>query len=84
VYTVLLFTLQVALLFIQVISGTTVPNREMTGKFVEKAKNAEPVAIVTEASNMTGTCVSNETEVQSKLNIIVSCADGIILAEFGY
>ena len=57
---------------------------EMTQEFVEKAKNAEPVAVVTEATNMTGASVSNETEVESKLNSIVSCADGIVLAEFGY
>ena len=57
---------------------------EMTQEFVEKAKNAEPVAVVTEATNMTGASVSNETEVQSKLDSIVSCADGIVLAEFGY
>jgi len=57
---------------------------EMTQEFVEKAKNAEPVAVITEATNMTGASVSNETEVQSKLDSIVSCADGIVLAEFGY
>lgn len=57
---------------------------EMTQEFVEKAKNAEPVAVVTEATNMTGASVSNETEVESKLNSIVSCVDGIVLAEFGY
>jgi ribonuclease J len=57
---------------------------EMTQEFVEKAKKAEPVAVVTEATNMTGASVSNEAEVQSKLNQIVSCADGIVLAEFGY
>ncbi len=57
---------------------------EMTQEFVEKAKNAEPVAVVTEATNMTGASVSNETEVQGKLNSIVSCVDGIVLAEFGY
>lgn len=57
---------------------------EMTREFVEKAKNAEPVAVVTEATNMTGASVSNETEVESKLNSIVSCVDGIVLAEFGY
>ncbi len=57
---------------------------EMTQEFVEKAKSAEPVAVVTEATNMTGASVSNEAEVQSKLNQIVSCADGIVLAEFGY
>ena len=57
---------------------------EMTSEFVEEAKKAEPVAVVTEATNMTGASVSNEVEVQSKLNSIVSCAEGIVLAEFGY
>lgn len=57
---------------------------EMTSEFVEAAKKAEPVAVVTEATNMTGASVSNEVEVQSKLNSIVSCAEGIVLAEFGY
>jgi ribonuclease J len=57
---------------------------EMTWDFVEKAKNAEPVAVVTEATNMTGASVSNELEVQNKLDSIVSCADGVVLAEFGY
>lgn len=57
---------------------------EMTFEFVEKAKEAEPVAVVTEATNMIGASVSNEVEVQSKLNSIVSCAEGIVLAEFGY
>ncbi len=57
---------------------------EMTWDFVEKAKAAEPVAVVTEATNMTGASVSSEAEVQGKLNSIVSCADGVVLAEFGY
>jgi ribonuclease J len=30
---------------------------EMTGDFVEKAKNVEPVAVVIEATNMMGACV---------------------------
>jgi ribonuclease J len=57
---------------------------EMTGDFVEAAKAAEPVAVVTEATNMTGASVSNEVEVQGKLNSIISQADGVVLAEFGY
>jgi len=55
---------------------------EMTRDFVEKAKKAEPVAIVTEATNMTGAYVSSEREVESKLDAIVSNADGIVLADF--
>jgi len=57
---------------------------EMTRDFVENAKKAEPTAIITEATNMTGASVSSETEVESKLNSIVSEADGVVLAEFAY
>jgi ribonuclease J len=57
---------------------------EMTWEFVEKAKEAEPVAVVTEATNMTGATVSNEVEVQRKLDSIISAAEGVVLAEFGY
>jgi len=57
---------------------------QMTQDFVEKAKSAEPVAVVTEATNMTGASVSSEGEVESKLNSIVKEADGIVLAEFAY
>jgi ribonuclease J len=57
---------------------------EMTKDFVENAQKAEPVAIVTEATNMTGATVSSETEVESKLDSVVAAADGIVLAEFAY
>jgi ribonuclease J len=56
----------------------------MTRDFVKKAKEADPVAIVTEATNMTGASISSEAEVENKLNQIVSQADGIVLAEFAY
>jgi len=55
---------------------------EMTRDFVEKAKEAKPVAIVTEATNMTGATVSSEAEVEDKLNHIVTHADGIVMAGF--
>ena len=57
---------------------------EMTYEFVEKASETEPIAIVTEATNMTGATVSNEGEVEGKLNTIASQVDGIMLAEYGY
>lgn len=57
---------------------------QMTWEFVEKARETEPVAVVTEATNMTGASVSNEVEVESKLNTIAGQVDGILLAEFGY
>jgi ribonuclease J len=55
---------------------------EMTRDFVENAKKAEPTAIITEATNMTGATVSSEAEVEGKLNSIVAATDGIVLAEF--
>ena len=57
---------------------------EMTQEFIEKSKETEPVAIVTEATNMTGATVSSEAEVAGKLEKIVAQVDGIMLAEFGY
>jgi ribonuclease J len=57
---------------------------EMTRDFVENAKKAEPTAIITEATNMTGAAISSEAEVEGKLNNIVAGADGIVLADFGY
>jgi len=55
---------------------------EMTQEFVEKAKEAEAVAVVTEATNMTGAHVSSEAEVQNRLENIVKQTDGIVLASF--
>jgi ribonuclease J len=57
---------------------------EMTHEFVEAASEAEPVAVVTEATNMTGATVSNEVEGEAKLDKIAAQVDGIMLAEFGY
>jgi ribonuclease J len=57
---------------------------EMTRDFVENSKNAKPVAVVTEATNMTGATVSTEAEVEGKLDKIVAHAGGIVLAEFAY
>jgi ribonuclease J len=57
---------------------------EMTHDFVENAKKAEPTAIITEATNMTGATVSSEPEVEDKLNRIVADTNGIVLAEFAY
>lgn len=54
----------------------------MTRHFVEKAKEAEPMAVITEATNMTGASISSEGEVETKLDSIVRQADGLVLAEF--
>ncbi|MEM3623546.1 MAG: MBL fold metallo-hydrolase, partial [Candidatus Bathyarchaeia archaeon] len=55
---------------------------QMTGEFVEKAKESEPLAVISEATNMTGASISSEGEVESKLNEIVQQASGIVLADF--
>ncbi|MDH7477598.1 MAG: MBL fold metallo-hydrolase [Candidatus Bathyarchaeota archaeon] len=55
---------------------------EMTEEFVNKVKENEPVAVVSEATNMTGASVSSEDEVEGKLNDIVQQADGVVLADF--
>ena len=57
---------------------------EMTWDFVEHAMEADPVAVVTEATNMTGASVSSESEVEGKLNDIVKQASGVVLAEFAF
>ncbi|MCX8177432.1 MAG: MBL fold metallo-hydrolase [Candidatus Bathyarchaeota archaeon] len=55
---------------------------EMTYDFVEAAKKADPVAIITEATNMTSASASSEAELRSKLNGIVGQTEGVVLAEF--
>jgi len=57
---------------------------QMTADFVEKAKEAKPVAIITEATNMIHATVSSEAEVQNKLDNIVRQANGLVLADFAY
>ena len=57
---------------------------EMTSDFVEKGKEADPVAVVTEATNMTGASISSEGEVKNKLNRIVGQTSGLVLADFAY
>ncbi|MEM2995238.1 MAG: MBL fold metallo-hydrolase [Candidatus Bathyarchaeia archaeon] len=54
----------------------------MTGEFVENACESKPLAIITEATNMTNASVSSESEVEDKLNRVASQADGIVLADF--
>lgn len=57
---------------------------EMTSDFVGKAKEAEPVAVVTEATNMTGASISSEGEVKNKLDSIIGQTSGLVLADFAY
>ncbi len=55
---------------------------EMTRDFVEKAREAEPVAVVSEGTNMTGAHVSCEDEVEAKISRIVGQTSGLTLADF--
>jgi len=51
-------------------------------EFVEKAAEAEPVALITEATNLTGAHYSSENEVERKLTKIIAQSSGLVLADF--
>jgi len=55
---------------------------ELTEDFVQRAKEAKPVAIIPETTNMTGAHVSSEPEVVEKVSRIVRQASGLVLADF--
>lgn len=55
---------------------------EMTKEFVEKARKSEPVAVISEGTNMTGACVSCESEVEEKISQVVAQTSGLTLADF--
>jgi len=57
---------------------------DMTREFVERAKEAEPVAVVSEGTNLTRAHVSSETEVERKLTKIIRDSPGLVLADFAY
>jgi len=56
---------------------------EMTEEFVGKARDAEPIAMIPEGTNMTNAGVSSELEVERKLTQIVQQTSGLALADFG-
>lgn len=58
------------------------PRKDMSEEFVEKASKAEPIAILTEGTNLTGAEISSEAEVSEKLSKLVKATKGIVLAEF--
>jgi len=55
---------------------------EMTRDFIEKAKEAEPLAMIPEGTNMTGAEISSEPEVEKKLTDIIKYTSGIVLVDF--
>ena len=54
----------------------------MSMEFVKKAAEAEPVALITEATNLTGAHYSSENEVKRKLTKIIAESSGLVLADF--
>jgi len=58
------------------------PRRDMSEEFLEKAAETDPVAILTEGTNLAGAEISSEAEVSDKLSKLVKSTRGIVLAEF--
>ncbi len=54
----------------------------LTRDFLEAAEGADPVAMITEATNTTGASPSSEAEVQGRLSHVISQARGLVLADF--
>ena len=54
----------------------------MSEEFIEKARMAKPVAVITEGTNMTGASPSSEAEVRRNLDAVVGQTPGLVLADF--
>ncbi len=57
---------------------------DMTEDFVKRAKEAEPIAMIPEGTNLTGAHVSSEPEVRRELIEVVRQSAGLVLADFSY
>jgi len=55
---------------------------QLTRDFVEAAKKADPIAMITEATNTTGASPSSEPVVEEKLTGVIGQARGLVLADF--
>lgn len=55
---------------------------DLTEDFVERAADAEPIALMVEGTNMTGAEISSEPGVMEKLNCLVKETPGLVLADF--
>ncbi len=58
------------------------PRKDMSEEFVEKASKAEPIAILSEGTNITGATISSEEEVHSKLQQLIKDTRGLVLGDF--
>ncbi len=57
---------------------------EMTEEFVQKAAEAEPVAVIPEGTNMVNAEISSEPEVGEKISRIIGQVSGLVLADFAW
>jgi len=55
---------------------------EMTDDFVQAARDAHPIAMITEATNTTGATPFSEPMVEQKLKEVVAQARGLVVADF--
>lgn len=55
---------------------------EMTRDFIAKVEEAEPIAIISEGTNMIGAAISSERDVMRKVTRLIKDADGLVLADF--
>jgi ribonuclease J len=55
---------------------------EMTREFIVKAEEAEPIAMISEGTNMIGATISSERDVMKKVLCLIEDTDGLVLADF--
>jgi len=56
----------------------------MTEDFVQAARLSKPVVLLTEGTNILGASVLGESDVEAKLNHVVSATDELVMADFSY
>jgi ribonuclease J len=57
---------------------------DMTEDFVESAHKSNPLALLSEGTNILGATVLGEAEVELKLNHVVSSTEELVMADFSY
>ncbi|MEM2875958.1 MAG: MBL fold metallo-hydrolase [Candidatus Bathyarchaeia archaeon] len=55
---------------------------EMTFEFLDKAANEDPIAMISEGTNIERAETSDETELIKKLDAVVKSTSGVVLADF--
>jgi ribonuclease J len=55
---------------------------EMTGDFIERARQGKADALLAEGTNLIGATLTTEAEVQSKISSIVQASSKLVLADF--